>query len=394
MMPCIGRTFLVLIILSLALRPAVAASLPNVTGAYSGPPVSVFDTNTQACDAQDTPDTPARAFTDYTGTVHLFAFNSFNRAMTGPSLLNVARNCNITFNSPMDPNPAHFAQSEWLAGFYTADGHNVAALVHSEFHGDQVPGDCSAPAATAAVACWYNTVAYAQSSDGGNSFTQPPAPGNLVAAVPYQFSDGTAGTAVGFNNPTGIVPTTSGYFYAMINDWPFKAQAYGPCVIRTTNPFLPSSWRAWNGLSYATQFADPYTAGNIANPASKTCLPVGPGALGQVLSLVYHMPSNSFITTQFTPDNRWGPPGLYLSASNDLINWSKPYLVMSTATMLSAEPAGSWSYEYFSLLDPTTQDRNFAVIGNTPMIYYVRLDNLHSPYTRVLYRRPITISVY
>jgi hypothetical protein len=372
---------------------AAAAPVSTVSGTYSGPPITVFDTSTQACSAQDTPDTSARAYTDYTGTVHLFAGNSWNRAMTGPSLLTVARNCNVTFNSPMDPNPAHFDQYEWLAGFYTSDGRNVAALVHSEFHGDQVPGDCTVTGANAAYYCWYNTVVFAQSNNGGTSFTQQPAPANLVAAMPYQFSHGAAAAPVGYASPTGIV-ASGGYYYAMINDWPYKAQAYGPCVIRTNNPFSPSSWRAWNGRGYDVQFIDPYTSGNIANPANYTCLPVGPGALGLVQSLVFHMPSNTFLTTQFTPDNRWGPPGLYLSASNDLINWSKPTLVMSTATMLSTEPAGSWSYNYFSLLDPTTQDRNFAIVGNTPMIYYVRMDNLHAPYQRILARRPITLTVH
>jgi hypothetical protein len=82
-----------------------------------------------------------------------------------------------------------------------------------------------------------------------------------------------------------------------------------------------------------------------------------------------------------------------LNASRDLIHWSAPQLVMSTATLLAAEPAGSWGYGYFSLLDPAATDRSFATITSHPMVYYVRMDALHPPYRRILARRPLSLNI-
>lgn len=373
-------------------HPANAATLPVLTGAFSGSAVSVFDTSTQACEATDTPDAPARAYKDSNGVVHLHASGSTNRAMTGNSLLTVARNCAVVMRSGFDPNPAHFAQYQWLSGFYTTDGKKIAALVHTEFHGDDVAGQCLATATTANRYCWYNVIGYAQSTNNGTTFSESPAPANYVAGLPYQFNKGIDGGPNGYQSPTGIV-ASGRFYYAMINDWPYKAQAYGPCVIRTTNVFDPTSWQAWDGKSYNVQFANPYVQTRISNPANYVCAPVGVGSLGEVQSLVYHSASGAYLTTQFTPDTRWGVPGLYLSASWDMISWSKPLLIASTATLTAGEPAGNWHYDYFSLLDPAASDRSFSTIGNTPMIYYIRFDYNNGPYKRVLYRRPLTLTV-
>ncbi len=371
---------------------AAAATPPVLTSSFSGPAVPVFDTTTQACDATDTPDAPARAYRDSNGIVHLHASGSTNRAMTGNSLLTVARNCAVVMNSALDPNPAHFAQAQWLAGFYTNDGKNIAALVHTEYHGQHVPGQCLAAAANAAFYCWYNVIAFAQSTNGGQTFSESPAPRNYVAGLPYQFNKGLDGGPIGYNSPTGIV-AAGRFYYAMLNDWPYRGQTYGPCLMRTSNVFDPTSWQGFDGKGFNVQFANPYVQTRISNPAPFICSPVGAGALGEVQSLVYHPASGAYLTTQFTPDPRWGPPGLYLSASWDLINWSKPLLVMSTAAITAGDPAGKWLYEYFSLLDPAASDRSFSTITSNPMIYYVRLDMNNPPYKRVLFRRPLTLNV-
>lgn len=379
------------ILAAIPLRTAAAAP-PVVVAAFTGAAVPVFDTATQACDPTDTPDTPARAFKDAAGIVHLYASNAANRALTGTSLLAAKRNCTVTMVSPLDAKPAHFAQYLWLAGFYTQDGRKIAALVHSEYHGDLVPGMCSAASTIAFRSCWYNTITYAQSTNSGASFVASAAPDNLVASVPYQYSRGIDPGPVGYHSPTGIV-TSGRFFYAMINNWPYKAQGYGPCLIRTNNPFAPSSWTAWDGSGFNVQFANPYVQTKISNPANFVCAPVGPGALGDVQSLVYHAPSGAYVTTQFTPDARWGVPGLYLSASWDLVAWSKPLLVVSAATLLAGEPAGKWHHDYFSLLDNAATDRSFATITNNPMVYYIRHDDNHGPYTRLLSRRPLTLTI-
>jgi hypothetical protein len=99
-----------------------------------------------------------------------------------------------------------------------------------------------------------------------------------------------------------------------------------------------------------------------------------------------------FVATLWDPWNTaYGAPGLYLSTSPDLIRWTTPTLVVTLAELLAREPRGHWSYMYFSLLDPASGDPNYATVTGTPELYYVRMDDDHGPYTRVLFRQTLTL---
>ena len=67
--------------------------------------------------------------------------------------------------------------------------------------------------------------------------------------------------------------------------------------------------------------------------------------------------------------------------------------MVTQAQLLAKEPKGNWSYLYFSLLDPTSKDANFSSIGSHPSLYYVRMDNNHPPYVRVLFRQGIKLTL-
>jgi hypothetical protein len=100
-----------------------------------------------------------------------------------------------------------------------------------------------------------------------------------------------------------------------------------------------------------------------------------------------------FVATLFDPWNEaYGPPGLYLSTSPDLVQWTKPTLVVTVKELLAKEPPGNWSYAYFSLLDPNSSDQNFSTITDSPYVYYVRSDDNHGPYTRVLFKQKIKLT--
>jgi hypothetical protein len=90
-------------------------------------------------------------------------------------------------------------------------------------------------------------------------------------------------------------------------------------------------------------------------------------------------------------DNEYGAKGFYLSTSTDLVNWTKPTLVATLDQFLAQEPPGSWSYAYFSLIDPNAPDLNFAVIGDHPYLYYVRFDN--NGQDRVLFQQGIELTL-
>jgi hypothetical protein len=363
-----------------------AATEPEVSAGRPGPAQPVFDTRTQSCERIDIPDANPRAFRDYRGEVHLIATHFVARAMRGPGLDRLTRDCRVIYRSPEDPDPAHYQDRNWLMSFYTEDGRRVAALVHSEYEADTVPSMCAPQQPK--DGCWWNAITFAQSRDGGYHFRQPPAPASVVASPPYPYEERHQAGPVGYRSPTNILKSGN-FYYAMINDWPFQAQQYGACLIRTASLFEPSSWRAWNGSAFTVRFVDPYRDAHT-DPRAHVCPPLFPG---EAESLAIDRRTGGFVVARFAPDRRFGPPGLYLSASADLIHWSQPALAVATRELLRAEEPGRWRYDYFSLLDPTSVDRNFATIGDVPFVYYVRFDENNAPYSRALFRRSIHLRV-
>jgi hypothetical protein len=180
------------------------------------------------------------------------------------------------------------------------------------------------------------------------------------------------------------------FYYALINNWPHQAQRFGSCLIRTTALFDPGSWRGWDGKGFNIQFVNPYREA-IARPEEHVCEPV---LAGTAESLLRHRPSGTFLVTQFTPDGFDGPAGFYIQASRDLIRWSKPRLLVSVEDLRASDGPGKWTYEYASLLDPASTDRNFGDVSDNPYLYYVRSDGNHPPYARVLFRKRISLRVH
>lgn len=353
----------------------VAVAVPSFAAEVIGPEEVVFDTQ-NGCEAVDIPDQPARAFRDERGMVHLIASHFVARAMVGPSLNQLKRDCRVLYRSPEDPDPSHFQFKNWLFSFYTADGRRIAALVHSEYDGVEIPGMCATPEEQ--NNCWWNTVTYAESLDGGFTFKVPVPPQNLVAALPYRYVVGNRASAYGYSGPTNIM-RMGGFYYSLINDWGYRAQKVGPCLIRTASVFDPQSWRAWDGKGYNIQFADPYREA-IPRPEERVCEPVL--SLG-VDSLLRHAPSGNFIVTEFVIND-----GFYMQASRDLMHWSSPTLLAKLSDLQPPEAPHNWTYGYVSLLDPTSTDANFSTVSDTPYLYYVRTN---APYGRTLLRRRIKL---
>jgi hypothetical protein len=356
---------------------------PVVSGHLVGSREIVFDTS-EACEQVDIPDAPARAFRDRDRTVHLIATHYVARAMVGPNLNEVKHDCRVIYRSPFDPDPSHFQDASWLTSFYTQDGQHIAALVHSEYHGSDINGTCATPREP--LNCWWNTITAAFSSDAGYTFAAPSAPSNLVASLPYKYTVGNRAGAYGYQSPTNMI-AHDGWIFALINAWPYKDQEFGPCLLRTKEPFDPSSWRAWDGANFGVRFIDPYRHYN-GGPASHICRPV---LTGEVTSFAELEDRQIFIAVQYTPDARFGPKGLYLNASRDLIHWSEPELVVTTDDMLKAEGQGRWSYGYFSVLDPTSKDPNFSTLSNSPYVYFVRLDAIQGNFSRTLFRQRLAL---
>jgi hypothetical protein len=395
------------IILSVALIAATTAKkataqetsgITRVRGTLTGSRVAVFDTAKDSCELIDIPDAPARAFRDYQGTIHLVSSHYVMRASLGTTLNTVKHNCEVAFRSKHDPNPANFDDTTWLDSFFSIDGKSIVALGHMEYHGWAHPGECSIRWQYTPT-CWYNADTFNFSTDGGYHFESPAAPTNFVAGLPYQYEVNQG--PEGYSIDTNIVKLGK-WYYAVATDWPWPPNCgqtgqpqclvpFGGAPIRTSNILDPSSWRAWSGKGFWTSFADPYP-GPVSDPKSHVYTPIQ--YLDSVNAINYNEARQLFVATYYDPYDRafGGPPGVYLATSPDLVTWSKPTLLVSVAELLAKEPPGNWSYAYFSLLDPNATDDNFSTITNTPSLYYVRLDDNHGPYVRVLFRQRINLT--
>jgi hypothetical protein len=380
--------------------PQSPDATPRVKGSLQGLRVSVFDTSTQSCELLDIPDAPARAFRDYVGTVHLVASHYVLRQNFGPTLENVQHSCDVSYDSVHDPNPADYNDSTWLDSFFSIDGKQVVALGHMEYHGWEHPGECHVQNDDQ---CWYNADTFHLSNDGGYHFNSFAAPANYVIGLPFKYEI-DAGPE-GYSVDTNIVQA-GGWYYAMATDWPWPPNCTGeggphPCrvqfgaaPIRTSNLLDVTSWRGWSGTDFSVTFVDPYL-GPVDDPEAHVYTPVN--YMWYVNAINILQPSNLFVATLWDPWNTaYGPEGLYLSTSTDLVNWTRPSLVVTQEALREQEPKPGkrWSYGYFSLLDPTSPDANFSEIGDQPYVYYVRFDNDNPPYVRVLFRQPVQLTLH
>lgn len=318
------------------------------------------------------------------------------RASLGATLDTVKHSCQVAYNSKHDGNPADFDDSTWLDSFQNIDGKRIVALGHMEYHGWEHPGMCATKDYSAS--CWYNADTFHLSEDGGYHFDSRKAPENYVAGVPYKYEVNRG--PEGYSVDTNIVKAGE-WYYAMITGWPWPANCddskgrpclipFGGAPIRTSNILDPVSWRGWNGKEFAVAFVDPYR-GTVANPKEHVPTPVT--YMYYVSALSFHEKSQLFVATLCDPFNTvYGPEGIYLSTSPDMVHWSKPTLLVSMAQLLAKEPKGKWSYAYASLIDPNSNDPNFSTVTDNPYLYYVRSDENHGPYTRVLFRQRIRLT--
>jgi len=398
LIPCACACALILVAVSPAQTVPVpdsqpASTTPRIQAVLDGARTAVFETPQDSCSSNDTPDAMARAFRDYTGTIHFVTASSEMFQSLGPTLDSLQHNCDVAHHSANDPNPADYNDQTWLDSFYTLDGVKIAALTHTEYHGWAHPGECHTQNI---VECEYDSDTYYQSNDGGYHFSPLKAPRNFVAGVPYEYVVDRG--PVGYSVDTNIIEY-GGWYYAVATSWtwppncsgstgPHRCITSGGAPIRTTDVFDPSSWRGWNGADFSVSFVDPYL-GPVSHPLEHIYTPVP--YMFAVNGIYVYQPTNVVVAVVWDYwDRELGPPGLYLTTSSDLVTWTKPTLVVTLADILAKDPKGSWLYAYFSLIDPSAPDLNFSTIGDHPYLYYVRLDN--NGQDRVVFRQKLALT--
>jgi hypothetical protein len=346
----------------------------------------VFDWDTMRCEDNFAADSPARAWKDAAGTVHLTISSDNSFAMTGTSLNTVTPDCtHVLLPSEHNADPSTYDDAEWLHSPYTLDGTKVVALIHDEYHGWEHTGECSTqghpprpkpmslPGGVFNPGCWYNAITYATSTDGGYTFTHATPPAQLVASVPYTYVQGD--NPYGYFSPSNIIKKSDGYFYVMFQAEAYGLQQVGACEARTKNPSNPLSWRAWDGTGYNVQFIDPYT--NPQPPDTHVCAPVQYTNLEKMVqSLTYNSFFKKYLligmADLFDPVRHQYVYGFYYSTSSDLLNWSLRTLLLEIP-IWNYQCGGEDEGAYPVVLNPASTDRNFSTTGQTTYLYFTRI---------------------
>lgn len=332
----------------------------------------VFQARSQGCERYDFPDGGARAFRDREGRVHLIATHFVNRAMVGPSLDQVRPDCAVLFRGSEDSRPEAFDDRGWLLSVYTTDGETIVGLVHNEFQGHRRPELCPSRVYRS---CWYNTITYALSRDGGKSFQAPQGAARLVAALPYPYAPDW-GRRLGVSAPSNMIEH-EGYVYTLVVADAAGAQKAGVCVLRSDRPQNPASWRAWDGRAFATRFANPY-ASPPAEAAAHVCQTVRGLPPATVGAVVRHAPSGRFVAVQalinVTGKDGQRRTGVFVSFSSDLLTWTAPALAAAMPIFETFACSDPVSFGYPSLLDPKSSSRNFDTVEDAFYLYMTRFN--------------------
>ena len=350
--------------LALAFAPAPVWAAGDISMEIVGTPSIVFDAARDGCSPDDMPDLNPRAFRTADGRTVMFALHDVARALVGPDLAHLKIDCHVALGSPSDPDPRAYADRNFVAATWTADGRTVSALIHHEYHADAF-GRCHV---SGDLACWYNTIVAYQSNDDGRDF-QRLAP-FVVASAPFPQDSGQ-GRQRGFFNPSNIV-TDGRYRYAMISTTGWTGQLDGVCLFRTADPTDAGSWRAFDGKGYAVRYRDPYRTKADHQPA---CQPIEP-FVSPVGSLTYHRASRNWIAVfQAKAAGAMPLDGIYYATSPDLLHWGLPRILFAGQTLYNDLcRAGRTIVNYPALLDPATASRNYDEVGDEPDLFFTSID--------------------
>jgi len=231
--------------------------------------------------------------------------------------------------------------------------------------------------------CTLISLTYARSSDGGATFEQPPVPQHLIAALPYKY-DPERMRALW--QPSNIVKNPHDDFYYSLIQFDEHGGSVNTqimCLMRTQTLEDPASWRAWDGADFTVRFIDPYVETD-ADPAQHTCAAVSP----EVGAITYGLSYNSYLD-QFIAVGV-GRAGFYYTISDDLIHWSARQFLMEAAQTFApgSEPP---FFPYPTLIDHESPSASFDVTGQTPYLYFSRMNGSRSAQNMDLLRIPVRI---
>lgn len=353
---------------SLFLLTLPAPARPDAP-AVTGPAETVFDWAEDRCARWDIPDAPARAWRGTDGDIRLISGAEESRLSIGPDLDRLSRVCDVVHAGREDDDPAAYDDRSWLASPYIAADGELIALAHVEFHGHERPELCAAGSYSA---CWWNAIVELRATDGGMGFERPSGAGDLVAALPYRYA-GDQAQRTGYFNPSNVI-ARDGYLHAFIFAEAAGAQQRGACLIRRPVAGGAADWRAWDGRDFTIRFVDSYLEAP-ENPAAHVCAPL-PGISSTISAVVEDEFSGSFLAvTPATLRDAEGilRSGIWWTVSGDLLDWSRPRLLLELPLLWRRDCAAGAAYAYPSLLDPDSTSANFDTVDADFFLYLVRI---------------------
>ncbi len=431
-------------------QPTIAAATAAVTTVWAYSPT---------CTPQDYPDVPARPFlvaAPAGSTVLWFAANS-NGAYAGvgmgtsPDILAKLQRGTaagagcvswLPAASYAGSTPSTYNSGLWMVAPFTADGTNIQALIHNEFHGEWT-GDtswCWQQTSIIYLPCSYWNIVSAASVDAGVGFQlrqQAAAPGTNVPAIalgdPYQPPSSLRPT----NLPQGMTAQSNilqsgDYYYVLVQQLPFQPSGTTPspqngvCIYRApvpTSPGQPLAWSGWGGSGYTVTVPASYPAG----ASLPLCQPVLDApfrfswsintVLGQLI-LIGQDTLTAMEKHGVTLDGCPYAPGATTTTADEAFVYMTAILDQATGTLsptsqeaclLQINSIANWQadttrtgHAYPSLLDPTSPqlmagDRNFQYSGALPFLYFTQLNpvgpgNPHG-FDRDLVRMPLAVSL-
>jgi len=347
-----------------------------------GPEETVFNHTADSCEPLDVPDTPAHAVRLADGSLMLEDGDApRNYAMFGQDFSTLHKRCTAPILISDDLTTASsFDNQEWIESVYR-EGTFVHGLIHNEFH-DPIAPDCKPGDSSPANPCWYNSITYGVSIDGGQTFTHAAPPGHLLAPAPQQWDPTGRPGPYGYFTPSNIVLAQDGSYYLIFVAIPRN----GPqqtCLMHTTTLGDPTSWRAWDGSGFNLQMTDPYTG-----PAPALCASVAPGIAEPTLTYNTYLGKYMMVGSVVVGNSC----GAGYALSSDLIHWTA-FQIMRTAYFTYAPcqpPPGANVTTYFSIIDHSDTTVNFEKPGQKPYLYYTRFNGLNL--NRDLVRVPVVIT--
>jgi hypothetical protein len=284
--------------------------------------------------------------------------------MIGTDFFHLRPVCDVAYQGAIDANPAAYNDNQWLSSFFV-ENNVVYALVHNEWHANENRALCP----SGSPDCNEESISEVYSTDDGFHFRPFPNGKGLVAAYPARYKQPKH--FFGLSGPTNIVKKGGFYYTLVAQIHPTDQDLNGICLLRTANIADPTSWRGWNGHDFSITFVNPYHV-DVDDVSKHLCVPLANKALFNSSSLSWVPARKSFLLVirrqrwdKSRPEFIDDTPGVYLTESKNLIDWSRPTL------LLSDTEAGGLEQRYPSLIDPTSNDRSFVTLGPNPILFTV-----------------------